>query len=187
MPQPPPSSLFPTSPKVDRIAGNTGYIKIQEYNDSVPTKIPLSFWRATTTITFDDRTSSINYSPTTKLIYAASFPAATMMIGEVRGRFRRSVTPSRVIHQLYKGRTPFRMELGFSPRDRYADLYAWIENFEVQVGMNDVVNFSFAFRSESEFTDLTDPAEPEEPENPDDPENPGEGDPGNPDSPGVGP
>jgi hypothetical protein len=164
--------FFKTGPAVDRVSGKSGYIQVMENDQAIPVRLPFFFWTARTTIQFADRTSSVHYSQDAKLVFASSIPTAMSMSGVVRGRYRRSATPKHVIQQLFKGRTPFRMELGFSPNDKYVDLYAWITEFEIQVGLDDVVEFSCSFRSEGEITDLTNQDESEAPENPDDPGDP---------------
>lgn len=140
-------------PRIEKMTGKSGYI--HEVVDGGILKIPFFAWSGVSTRTFEDRTSSVNYSKSADLVFRSSVPTAMKFEAEVMGRYRRFTTPQRLIARLFKGDELFQVQFGFTPIDPYVDMFAWIERFEVRNPLMEIVDFVCTIRSEGEITDLT--------------------------------
>jgi hypothetical protein len=146
------------SPAIERMVGKSGYIRVIDDATGQRVKIPFVSWVATTTTTFVDRTSSTNYSQSSRILFRSSRPVMRSMTVDIVGRYRRSTTPSQVVSRLFGNTDPFHVELGLTPLDPYVDFYAFIENFSPVVKMDDVIDFTCTLRSEGVINNLTNPA-----------------------------
>lgn len=142
------------NPAIDRLTGKFGFVHVVDATGS-KVVVPFTAWIATTTTLFADRTATSNYSPTAGMLFRSSVPVVQSLSATVKGRYRRSVTPSTIIAKLFKSWEPMRVELGFNPLDPYVDMYCWIENFETGSQIEETVNFECTLRSEGEIKDST--------------------------------
>lgn len=141
-------------PDRDRLSGKYGYIRV---TDGVNNRasVPIVSWDATIETTFQDSTGSCNYNRGDQIVYRSSVPSVRSLTAAIQGYYRRSATPDYVIEQLFEGGTPFRVELGFSPLDPFADFYAWAENFQTTSAILETVRFSCSLRSEGTVGNLS--------------------------------
>lgn len=151
---------MPNKVEKDRRTGKQGRFVLSDAEADLKGAIPFTSWELDVTRTFQDRTSTTQYSATYETIFPAWVPVSTSGAAHVKGRYRTSSTPAFLVAELFQNDRPVRVQFDIGPNDPYMDFYAWIEKLVMTVEAEGIVNFSCDLRSEGEITELSDLAAP---------------------------
>ena len=131
----------------DRLSGKASYFTFNGVN------IPFTKLTPKVTRKLGDSTDSGDYNIVQDMIGTTQIPVTYTVEGTVEGRFRKSIIPSTILAQLFTSLTQIPIVVGLD-----ASPTIWghglcdISNFQTDIPVDDVVNFSCDIKSWGSFT-----------------------------------